>query len=70
TLPARWIEDIHATLPEWQQDAHRDRHPSGQHKSPNRTWEDEVSPEIREEMDSILRTWLPGVLLARFDIPA
>ncbi|CAM9695240.1 unnamed protein product, partial [Ectocarpus sp. 12 AP-2014] len=29
TLPARWIEDIHATLPEWQQDAHRDRHPSG-----------------------------------------
>ncbi|CAN0369647.1 unnamed protein product, partial [Ectocarpus sp. 6 AP-2014] len=29
TLPANWIEDIPATLPEWQQHAHRDPHPTG-----------------------------------------
>ncbi|CAN0277134.1 unnamed protein product [Ectocarpus fasciculatus] len=68
TLPASWIEEIDATT-ESQQTVKRDPHPGGKDVSPTRTWEDEVSPEIREEMDSILRTWLPGVLLARLGIP-
>ncbi|CAM9204594.1 unnamed protein product [Ectocarpus sp. 13 AM-2016] len=70
TLPASWMKDNDATLTEAQQKVRRDPHPGGQNVSSNRSWEDEVSPEIREEMDSIVRTWLPGVLLARLDIPA
>ncbi|CAB1099720.1 unnamed protein product [Ectocarpus sp. CCAP 1310/34] len=68
-LPASWIKDIDATLPEAQQKVKRDPHPGGQQVSSKRTWEDEISPAIREEMDSILRTWLPGVLLERLGIP-
>ncbi|CAM9754327.1 unnamed protein product [Ectocarpus sp. 4 AP-2014] len=71
TLPSNWIKDIRAAVTEATElNMRRERHPGGQERSSNRTWEDEVSPKIREEMDSILRTWLPGVLLARFDIPA
>lgn len=36
--------------------------------SRTRTWKDEVSPEILDKMDDILRTWLPPVLLARFGL--
>ncbi|CAM9512001.1 unnamed protein product [Ectocarpus sp. 8 AP-2014] len=71
TLPASWIKDIHASLTEATENGRkREPHPGGQVVSSDRTWEDEVSPETREEMNSILRTWLPGVLLARFDVPA
>ncbi|CAM9967721.1 unnamed protein product [Ectocarpus sp. 12 AP-2014] len=70
TLPSSWSKDIDTTLTGVQQRVRRDSHPGGLGVSSNRTWEDEVSPEIREQMDSILRTWLPGVLLARFDVPA
>ncbi|CAN0368568.1 unnamed protein product [Ectocarpus fasciculatus] len=70
TLPASWINDIDATQVKAEQKVRRDRHPGGQEVSSNRTWEDEVSPEIREEMDRIVRTWLPGALLDRLNIPA
>lgn len=36
--------------------------------SDTRTWRDEVSPEIVDEMDDILRAWLPPVLVARFGL--
>ncbi|CAN0174070.1 unnamed protein product [Scytosiphon promiscuus] len=44
-------------------------HPGGAEASVGRTWKDEVSPGIRADMDAILRTWLPAVLLARLDVP-
>ncbi|CAM9151152.1 unnamed protein product [Ectocarpus sp. 8 AP-2014] len=70
SLPPTWIKDIDATRRDAHTQVMRNPHPGGQAISLDRTWENEVSPEIREEMDSILRTWLPGVLLARFNIPA
>ncbi|CAM9399473.1 unnamed protein product, partial [Ectocarpus sp. 13 AM-2016] len=70
SLPTTWMKDVNATLTKGQQEPKRDRHPGGLEVSSNRTWELEVSPGIREEMDAILRTWLPGVLLARLGVPA
>ena len=71
TLPAGWINDMEATMIEAQRiHTIRDPHQGGQPRSSNRTWQDEVSPEIREEMDPILRTWLPPALVARLDVPA
>ncbi|CAB1112332.1 unnamed protein product [Ectocarpus sp. CCAP 1310/34] len=48
---------------------HLNPHPGGAETPFKRTWQNEVSPGIRPEMDSILRKWLPGVLLARYGIP-
>ncbi|CAM9115087.1 unnamed protein product [Ectocarpus sp. 13 AM-2016] len=65
-LPGGWIDGMvaasqaHTTL---------NPHPGGAEPSDSRTWQDEVSPEIRSDMDSILRKWLPGVLLARYGVP-
>ncbi|CAB1111288.1 unnamed protein product [Ectocarpus sp. CCAP 1310/34] len=65
-LPGGWIDGMVA---ENQAHKHLNPHPGGAETSDNRTWQDEVSPGIRPEMDSILRKWLPGVLLARYGIP-
>ncbi|CAN0125698.1 unnamed protein product [Scytosiphon promiscuus] len=68
-LPRPWVDSIAASagIGAWATEANP--HPGGEEASPNRTWRDEVSPEILDDMDDILRTWLPGVLLARFDVP-
>ncbi|MEP0659043.1 MAG: hypothetical protein ABJC87_07285, partial [Roseobacter sp.] len=34
----------------------------------HRNWKESVSPDILEEIDDILRRWLPPVILARLDI--
>ncbi|CAM9643453.1 unnamed protein product [Scytosiphon promiscuus] len=71
-LPIAWLEDITSLRMEgpWvDMTTGVNVHPGGRAESLNRTWKDEVSPEIIDEMNSVLRTWLPGVLLARFDIP-
>ncbi|CAM9921553.1 unnamed protein product, partial [Ectocarpus sp. 8 AP-2014] len=69
TLPASWIKDSNTTLTDAPQKVKRDTHDGGLQASSNRTWQAEVSPEIREQMDSILQVWLPGVLLARLGVP-
>ncbi|CAM9750308.1 unnamed protein product, partial [Ectocarpus sp. 6 AP-2014] len=66
TLPGGWIDGMVAANEE---QAILNPHPGGQEQSAKRTWRDEVSPGIRQEMDFILRKWLPGVLLARFGVP-
>ncbi|CAM9117189.1 unnamed protein product, partial [Ectocarpus sp. 13 AM-2016] len=65
-LPGGWIDGMVAAN---KQLTRFNPHPGGEKQSAKRTWRDEVSPGIREEMDSILRKWLPGVLLARFGVP-
>lgn len=47
-----------------------DRHPGETNKTQPgaRQFEDEVSPEILELADDVLRTWLPPVLLERFGV--
>ncbi|CAM9983186.1 unnamed protein product [Ectocarpus sp. 12 AP-2014] len=65
-LPRGWLDGMVAAN---QENTHLNPHPGGAEQSANRTWRDEVSPGIRQEMDSILRKWLPGVLLARYEIP-
>ncbi|CAM9150970.1 unnamed protein product [Ectocarpus sp. 13 AM-2016] len=65
-LPGGWITDIVA---ENQKHTVFNPHPGGAERSAERTWRDEVSPAIRQEMDSILRKWLPAVLLARYGVP-
>ncbi|CAN0435948.1 unnamed protein product [Ectocarpus sp. 12 AP-2014] len=65
-LPRGWIDGMVAANQE-----HKifNPHQGGAEKSVKRTWRDEVSPEIHQEMDLILRKWLPGVLLARYGVP-
>ncbi|CAM9437971.1 unnamed protein product [Ectocarpus fasciculatus] len=65
-LPGGWIDGMVAANEE---ETILNVHPGGEERSATRTWRDEVSPEIRQEMDSILRKWLPGVLLARLGVP-
>lgn len=72
-LPISWIENITALRlvgPWMDMTPGVNLHPGGQEVSTSRTWRDEVSPGIIDDMDDILRTWLPGVLLARLGIPA
>ncbi|CAN0459262.1 unnamed protein product [Hapterophycus canaliculatus] len=68
-LPKPWTEGIAASVGTGKWSTKVNRHPGGAEASLSRTWRDEVSPDILEDMDAILRTWLPGVLLARFDVP-
>ncbi|CAM9277724.1 unnamed protein product [Ectocarpus fasciculatus] len=65
-LPGSWIDGMVVAN---QEGRIFNPHPGGKKQSAKRTWRDEVSPGTRQEMDSILRKWLPGVLLARFGIP-
>lgn len=44
-------------------------HPGGGEISKSRTWKDEVSPDLLEGMDDMMRLWLPSVLLARWGVP-
>ncbi|CAM9747273.1 unnamed protein product [Pylaiella littoralis] len=70
-LPAAWVEDIAGlasndiwawlTMP-------MNQHPGGNPASANRTWRDEVSPEILDDIDDVLRRWLPPLLQARFGV--
>ncbi|CAM9440594.1 unnamed protein product [Ectocarpus sp. 12 AP-2014] len=64
-LPGGWIDGMVAAN---QEHTNFNTHPGGAEKSGERTWQDEVSPGIHQEMDSILRKWLPGVLLARYGV--
>lgn len=68
-LPGKWIERMIEGLGKERWSSKFNVHPGGAAASEDRIWTDEVSPGIREEMDSILRTWLPGVLLARLQVP-
>lgn len=46
-------------------------HPGGQEASTPaaRTWRDEVSPELWDDMDAVVRRWLPHEIVARLDMP-
>lgn len=71
-LPFAWIKNITELRLEgpWvDKTIGPNLHPGGDEVSGARTWRDEVRPETIPELDSILRTWLPGVLLARLGIP-
>ncbi|CAM9702439.1 unnamed protein product [Ectocarpus sp. 4 AP-2014] len=68
-LPVKWIERMVESLGKETWSSTYNRHNGGAAVSEERFWTDEVSPGIREEIDSILRTWLPAVLLARFQVP-
>ena len=43
-------------------------HPGGEQAVNERTWRDEISPNALREMDIILNTWLPPVILARLGV--
>lgn len=43
-------------------------HPSGKPASSNRTYLDEIKPETSDEMDNIVRAWLPPLLRAKLGI--
>lgn len=45
-----------------------DPHPGGEKPTPRRSYEDELSPEIRQKLDDSARVWLPPVLLEKFGI--
>eukprot|EP00903_Cladosiphon_okamuranus_P005694 g5656.t1 len=47
-----------------------DKHVGGKEITPARTWEDEVSAEVAEQLNDICRVWLPPVLLEKFGIDA
>eukprot|EP00903_Cladosiphon_okamuranus_P005693 g5655.t1 len=47
-----------------------DKHVGGKEATPARTWEDEVSAEVAEQLNDICRVWLPPVLLEKFGIDA
>ncbi|CAM9993163.1 unnamed protein product [Ectocarpus fasciculatus] len=47
-----------------------DKHPGGKEVTEKRTWEDEISHEVAEQLDDICREWLPPVLLEKFGIGA
>ncbi|CAM9579189.1 unnamed protein product [Scytosiphon promiscuus] len=71
-LPTSWVEHISSLRLEgpWvEKTLGVNPHPGGTEVSEARTWKDEVSPEIVDEMNSIVRTWLPPVLLARLGVP-
>ncbi|CAN0193391.1 unnamed protein product [Scytosiphon promiscuus] len=68
-LPRPWVDSIVASAGKGKRSTKFNPHPGGEKASVSRTWRDEVSPEILDNMDDILRTWLPGVLLARFNVP-
>ncbi|CAM9129309.1 unnamed protein product [Ectocarpus sp. 8 AP-2014] len=65
-LPRAWIDGMVAVN---QERLFFNRHPGGGKRTAKRTWRDEVSPGIHHDMESILRKWLPPVLLARFEVP-
>lgn len=45
-----------------------DPHPGGANATGSRSFKDEVSEEVLEKMNEVVRVWLPSVLLARFGI--
>ncbi|CAB1101627.1 unnamed protein product [Ectocarpus sp. CCAP 1310/34] len=47
-----------------------DKHPGGKEATEKRTWEDEISREVAEQLEDICREWLPPVLLEKFGIGA
>ncbi|CAN0301614.1 unnamed protein product, partial [Ectocarpus sp. 6 AP-2014] len=67
-LPPSWIVGMVAKVVDGPGARKFNPHPGGGEISANRTWKNEVSPGIHQEMDSILRTWLPGVLLTRLHV--
>lgn len=71
-LPTSWVEDIAGLSGKGAWSAMTmgvNPHPGGRNASVDRTWKDEVSPEIWDDMDDVLRRWLPPALLARFGVP-
>ena len=47
-----------------------DEHPGGKEVTPARSWEDEISAAVVEQLNDICRVWLPPVLLEKFGIDA
>ena len=45
-----------------------DTHPGGKPVGPARSFEDEISAEVKARLDDICRVWLPPVLLEKFGI--
>lgn len=48
--------------------AGKNEHPGGEKEMTNRTWRDEVSPELLADMDAVLNRWLPTTYLARLGV--
>lgn len=68
-LPKMWMEGIVSLIGQGPWSTKVNVHPGGHEATAQRTWKDEVSPDILEDMNDTMRVWLPGVLLARFGVP-
>lgn len=66
-LPTSWVKDM-SVIAARSMSKGLNSHPGGVEQSVRRTWKEEVSPEIWDDMDGVLRQWLPPVLLARFGV--
>ncbi len=71
-LPVPWVEELTtlATKGAWASLTQGvNPHPGGLKADEKRTWRDEVSPKLLDEMDAVVRRWLPSSLLARIGVP-
>lgn len=67
-LPPSWVEDI-SRQAESAMNKGYNVHPGGVEGSADRTWKDEVDSDLWDDMDGLLRRWLPPILLARLGVP-
>lgn len=71
-LPVEWVEDMTtlATKGAWESLTQGvNPHPGGKKADESRTWRDEVDPGLLDDMDAVVRKWLPKTLLARIGVP-
>lgn len=71
-LPVAWVKDIAelARLGNWASLTQGvNPHPGGQEATTGRTWRDEVNPEMWDDIDAVVRRWLPCDLAERLGIP-
>lgn len=66
-LPSSWVEPLAEFNLEYATTM-INKHPGGKTAEANRTWQDEISADVREEMNAVARTWLPPVILARLGL--
>lgn len=70
-LPVAWVNDIAALAQrgKWASLTQGvNPHPGGEEATVARTWRDEVSPELWDDMDAVVRRWLPCGLVERLGL--